>query len=155
MLKALALALVFVGAPLVALAGSPTTIYNSANTVAATVDSNGLHVVCTSGCSGGAPGAATPVVGNATAIVTGGTALNIITGPINGCYITNPLSAADENIATAENAYLNPVTTATTAGRGSTVTLAPGQSYNCVPGQTTNLSFVAATTAHALTVVKW
>jgi hypothetical protein len=100
-------------------------------------------------------GSTTPAAGTAYAIVTGGVPLNIITGPVNGCYVTNPTSATDQNIATAENIYLNPVTAATTTGNGTNVTIAPGQSYSCVPGQTTNLSMIAATTAHAVTVVKW
>lgn len=98
---------------------------------------------------------ATPAAGTASAIVTGGSAVTLITGPVNGCYVTNPLTAADQNIATAEVAQVNPVTTATANGRGTNSTLQPGQGYSCPSGMTTNLSAIAATTAHAFNVVKW
>ena len=97
----------------------------------------------------------TPAAGTASTITTGGTAVTAVTGAVNGCYITNPTSATDQGIATAENLYVNPVTTATTTGNGTTLTLVPGQSFFCIPGQTTNVSAVAATSSHAFTVVKW
>jgi hypothetical protein len=97
----------------------------------------------------------TPAAATASAIVTGGTAVTLITGPVNGCYVTNPLTLADENIAAAEVAYVNPVTTATANGRGTNSALQPGQTFTCPPGMTTNLSAIAATTAHAFNVVKW
>jgi hypothetical protein len=74
---------------------------------------------------------------------------------VNGCYITNPLAASDQNISTAEVAYVNPVTTATANGRGTNSALQPGQSFTCVPGQTTSVSAIAATSGHAFNVVKW
>jgi hypothetical protein len=74
---------------------------------------------------------------------------------VRGCYITNPTSLTDQAIAGAENLYVNPVTTATTTGNGTTLTLVPGQSFFCIPGQTTSVSAVAATTGHAFTVVVW
>lgn len=103
----------------------------------------------------GSPQAVTPVAGTAHAIVTGGTAVTMVTGPVKGCYVTNPTSATDQGIVTAENAYVNPVTTATTTGNGTNATLAPGQSFYCPAGMTTNVSVNAATSSHALTVVTW
>ena len=100
-------------------------------------------------------GAVTPVAGTSSMIATGGTAVTMVTGPVKGCYITNPTSATDEGIGTAENAYANPVTTATTTGNGSNVTLTPGQSFYCPAGMTTNVSVNAATSSHKLTVVQW
>lgn len=97
----------------------------------------------------------TPAAATASAIVTGGSATTLVTGPVNGCYITNPLTLTDQNIAAAEVAYVNPVTTATANGRGTNAALQPGQTFYCVPGQTTNVSAIAATTAHAFNVVKW
>jgi hypothetical protein len=97
----------------------------------------------------------TLVAGSASVITTGGTAVTMITGQVRGCYITNPPTAAAQGIATAENVYIDPVTTATTTGNGTNVILQPGQTYNCIPGQTNNLSVNAATSSHALTVVKW
>lgn len=127
------------------------------------LDASSFAVPCGSstvvtGCGIGSnvgPAATTPTAGTASAIVTGGTAVTLITGPVNGCYIVNPLSAADQNIATAEIAYINPVGAATVTGRGTTATLQPGQNFTCPPGMTTNVSVNAATSAHAFTVVKW
>jgi hypothetical protein len=96
------------------------------------------------------PGAAANFV-----ITSGGTAINLITGPVNGCYISNPLAASDQNIATAEVAYVNPVTTAAANGRGTNSALQPGQSWTCPPGMTTSVSGIAATSGHALNVVEW
>lgn len=104
--------------------------------------------------SGSASGSVTPTAGTASAIVTGGTAVTLVTGPIKGGYVCNPLTATDQNIATAEAAYVNPVATATSNGRGTNSVLQPGQ---CItfPAQTTNVSAIAATTAHAFNVVVW
>lgn len=101
------------------------------------------------------PKAATNAGGTASAIVTGGAATTLITGPVNGCYITNPITATGQAISTAEVAYVNGVTTATAIGNGTNVRLDPGQTFWCTPGQTNNVSAIAATTSHAFSVVKW
>jgi hypothetical protein len=103
------------------------------------------------------PASVTPAAGTAHAIVTGGTAVTMVTGPVNGCQIINPPTATDQAISTAENAYVNPVTTAATTGNNTTATLAIGQVWNC-PGALlngTNVSVNAATSAHAFTVITW
>jgi len=139
--------------------GTPPSGYTAGKILPITQDTTGT--LCTpSGGSGGSavttsPAATTPAVATASAIVTGGTAVTLVTGPVKGCYILNPLSAADQNIATAEVAQVNPYTTATATGRGGNSTLQPGQGWNCIPGQTTNVSAIAATTAHAFNVVVW
>lgn len=102
------------------------------------------------------PIAVTPVAATAHAITTGGTAVTFVTGPVKGCYITNPLTLTDENIGAAEPLYVNPVTTATTSSlNGSSVALAPGQSFYCPAGQTTNISANALTSSHNAVVVVW
>jgi hypothetical protein len=98
---------------------------------------------------------ATPTAGTSSTLTTGGTAVTIVTGPVSGCYVTNPLTLTDQNIAAAEVAYVNFITTATAAGNGTNTALSPGQTARCVPGQTTNVSAIAATSGHRLTVVKW
>jgi hypothetical protein len=133
--------------PIYGQATTATPSYTNATANAFSLDLNGGLRVQAAG--------QTPAAGTASAIVTGGTALVAVTGPVRGCYITNPTSSTDQAIGSAENLYVNPVTTATTTGNGTTLTLVPGQSFFCVPGQTTNVSVVAATTAHAFTVVKW
>lgn len=101
----------------------------------------------------------TPILGAANTIITGGTPITVATGPINGGYVTNPLNAAAQKIATAENAYLdmvgNPGSTDANAN-GSTVLLAPGQNFDLpvlAAGITVKVN--AATSGHALTVVTW
>lgn len=75
-----------------AYAGSPVTIQNSQNTIAATVDSGGLHVVCTSGCSGGSGGNASVGANSATA-PTSSTQIGIkdASGNLQPVSATNPI----------------------------------------------------------------
>jgi hypothetical protein len=102
------------------------------------------------------PLAVTPAAGTAHVITTGGTAVTFVTGPVKGCYITNPLTLTDQNIAAAEPLYVNPITTATTSSlNGSSVALAPGQTYYCPAGQSTNVSANALTSSHNAVVVAW
>jgi hypothetical protein len=96
----------------------------------------------------------TPAAGTNAVITTGGTAVTLVTGPVNGGYICNPLTASDQNISTAEVAYVNPVTTATANGRGTNSALQPGQCFTVPPLKTgSNVSGIAATSSHALNVV--
>jgi hypothetical protein len=133
--------------PIYGQATTATPSYSNATANALSLDLNGGLRVQQAG--------QTPVAGTASTITTGGTARTVVTGPVRGCYITNPTSLTDQAIAGAENLYVNPVTTATTTGNGTTLTLVPGQSFFCIPGQTTSVSAVAATTGHAFTVVVW
>ena len=96
-----------------------------------------------------------PRAGTTATIVTGGSAVTLLTGPVNGCYVTNPLLAADQGIVTAEPAYVDPVNTAGTAGNGTTSALQPGQSWACVPQSYIPVTANAATSGHKLTVVIW
>lgn len=97
----------------------------------------------------------TPRAGDTVTIVTGGTAVTVVSGPMNGCYIVNPLSATDQGIAAAEAVYINPVGTATTTGNGSNTAVQPGQTYNCIPASLGPVSANAATSGHKLVVVRW
>jgi hypothetical protein len=108
----------------------------------------------------GATGAGyTPAAATATTITTGGTAVTVLTGPIAGGVISNPFTAAGQGIATAENLYISLIGTplATEAGGvGSTLTLAPGESYNIPPlASGVTLKANAATSAHKFTAFKW
>jgi hypothetical protein len=124
-----------------------------------TFDSTGLNlnVAVAGGAVTAAPPALTPSAATASAIVSGGNATTFVTGPVNGGYICNPLLATDQNIATAETLYLNPVTTATANGRGTNSALAPGAPCYTVPPLKagSNISAIAATTLHAANVVVW
>jgi hypothetical protein len=97
----------------------------------------------------------TPIPGLQSTVSTGGTAVNAVGPNPNGGIITNPASAIDQGISVAENLYVNPVTTAGTVGHGTTFTLAPGQSWIIIPGQTTPTSVNAVTSGHAFSVVSW
>lgn len=99
--------------------------------------------------------ASTPNAATTFTVVTGGVPVILVTGPVTGCYVINPLSAADQGIATAEVAQVDPVKTAPSVGNNTTSTLQPGQGYSCPQGMTTNLSAVAATSGHKFNVVKW
>lgn len=86
-------------------------------------------------------------------MTTGGTAVTVVpTGP-NGGFITNPLSATDQGIATAEVLYVNPVSGATLNGNGTTFALQPGQTWLIIPGQSTVTSVNAATSGHKFSAV--
>ena len=140
-------------------AGSGTDGWNiteGAKADAAWVSGSGSLVAIAKTIAGNTEAASsTPAAATASAIVTGGTAVTLVTGPVHGCYVTNPLTATDQNIASAEVAYVNPVTTATANGSGTNSALQPGQTFSCPPGMTTNLSAIAATSSHAFNVVKW
>ena len=107
------------------------------------------------------PGGAgwTPRAATASAITTGGTAVTVLTGVINGGYIYNPLTAAEQKIATAEPLYIDlvgaPLATAA-GGNGTTLTLAPGAGYQLPAiAAAVTLKANAATSAHAFTVFVW
>lgn len=116
------------------------------------------------GSSGGTPvpvkpAPVTPLAGTTATIATGGTAVTILSGPINGCYVVNPLNAAAQGIGAAENAYVDPVGTpgsSDSAANGTTTLLQSGQSFTCPPfASGINLKANAATSGHKLTVVSW
>jgi len=110
-----------------------------------------------------APGAAgagfTPVVASASSITTGGTAVTVLTGPISGGTIANPLSAAAQGIATAENLYISfvgtPGSTDASPGNG-TLILVPGASYS-LPALAAGVTLKAnaATSSHQFTAFSW
>lgn len=97
----------------------------------------------------------TPVPGLVYEVTTGGTAVIAVPSGPNGGYITNPFSAADQGIApaSAEWLYCDPVAPAILGAYGTTTGLAPGATYDLVPGQTTPTYVNAATAGHRFTVV--
>lgn len=101
----------------------------------------------------------TPVVAPVTTITTGGTAVTVLTGPISGGTISNPLTAAGQGIGAAENLYISfvgtPGSTDATAV-GGTLTLVPGASYS-LPALATGVTLKAnaATSAHRFTAFSW
>lgn len=91
----------------------------------------------------------TPVVGLATIVVTGGTAVKAIPANPNGGLIMNPPTAG-------ENLYVDPTgaSASTTAG-GSTFAIPPGGVWNVIPGQTTSTSVNAASNNHSFSAIYW
>lgn len=75
------------------------------------------------------------------AVATGGAAVVVATGPINGGYIANPLSPYAQNLSPSapENLYLDMVATP-----GATDALAFGTTILLVPGQDFMLPALAA-----------
>lgn len=99
--------------------------------------------------------AVTPTAGNASEVVVGGTPVVAVVGGVNGGFITNPVSPADQGLSNTEALYVNPVGDAGLTGNGTTFSLQPGQSWSVIPGQTTQTSVNAATSGHKFSVVNW
>ena len=91
----------------------------------------------------------TPVVGDATSIVTGGVAVTVFaTGSIvNAADIENPPTAS-------EPLYIDIVTTAS-AGSATSFALSPGAAYRISGPITTAVTAVAATSGHAFVAVRY
>jgi hypothetical protein len=99
--------------------------------------------------------AVTPVAGTNVAVASSDTPVPVIPANAAGGIITNPLSATDQGIGAAEPLYINPVTDPTLQGNGTTFALAPGQSWEVIPGQTTVTKANAATAGHKFTAIYW
>ena len=107
-----------------------------------------------------APGALfTPSAATASVIAAAGIAVVVFTGPVAGGFIQNPLSAAGQGIATAENLYINFITapgSTDAAAGGGTIILVPGASYEVPPlASGVQLRANAATINHKFTAFKW
>jgi hypothetical protein len=100
---------------------------------------------------------AAPATSNAGKIATGGTAQNLFTAAevVHGCVITNPGNATDQGISTAEEIWVNFVTTATAAANSASIPVAIGQSIPCPGGLTTAVSWIAATSSHVISAYKY
>lgn len=112
-------------------------------------------VICVSGCSASSintvnPTAVTPQALTASTLSGVTSVITISSGNIVGGYICNPATAGGEGIATAENIYVNPFTTAsTTEGNGNTA-IVPGQCYQVIPGTNHSVSATATTSGHII-----
>lgn len=102
----------------------------------------------------------TPVAGLASTVVTGGTAV-IAAGPVlNGGFIQNPASAADQGVSPAEDLIINPVSSAANPNTpgvafGTNFRLPPGGIWPLIPGQLTNTSVNAASSGHQFSIVTY
>jgi len=97
----------------------------------------------------------TPTAGLVSTVAVGGVAVEAVGTAPNGGFITNPASNTDQGIApgAAEPLYVDPVGAAGLAGNGTTFALAPGQTWEIIPGQTTPTTVNAVTTGHKFSVV--
>jgi hypothetical protein len=99
---------------------------------------------------------ATPVVGLTTSTpTTPGQAVNAISANQAGGFIVNPLSAADQGLATAEPLFVDQVGPAPITAFKTTIALQPGQSYTIIPNTTTPVSVASASASHRFTAVMW
>lgn len=98
-----------------------------------------------------------PVTANAGKLAAGGAAQNLFTPNevVHGCVITNPLTATDQNVTTAETAWLSFVTTAQATPNSTSIPLYAGQSIGCPGGLTTGVSWIAATIGHLISAYKY
>lgn len=95
----------------------------------------------------------TPTAGLAHAVVTANTAVTVFSSGtiVNGAYITNPVSATTP-------LFVNPVTTATVPATGTTdgttIELAPGQTFTTGP-TIVAITANAATAGHSFVAVRY
>jgi len=88
----------------------------------------------------------TPVAGNASSVVTGGTPVVAALANPNGGFITNPAGAT-------ASLFVNPVSDATLVVGGTNFELRPGQNWDLIPGQTTQTSVNSSDSNHVFSVV--
>lgn len=98
----------------------------------------------------------TPQVGLATQVVVGNTPVTVFVGGLNGGYITNPVTAAEQGIGTPEPIYVDPTgADPGLEGNGSVFAIWPGQTWSAIPGQTTPTKVNAPTSGHKFTAVSF
>ena len=97
----------------------------------------------------------TPIPGVNTIVTVGGTSVVVVESGPNGGVITNPLNAADQGLPDPEPLFVSPVTDASLNGNGVTFRLEPGQSWEIIPGQTTQTKVNAPSTGHKFSAVSW
>ena len=111
--------------------GTPFGTYTSGRPGPQQVDLNGNVCIYVSGGSLN-PMKVTPSALTTATVVTGGTAVTLICGPINGGWLKNGDNASMQGIAQAENFYVDAVGTpgsTDAAANGTTVALQPGQPF--------------------------
>jgi hypothetical protein len=97
----------------------------------------------------------TPRRCDATAVTTGGSPVNAVSGPVTSGWLQNPLSATDQGVDPAEPLYLDEVGAAGTVGNGTTRALAPGEVYQFPLNSSATVSVTAATAGHKFACERW
>jgi hypothetical protein len=105
-------------------------------------------------------GGAFPQAALATVIATGGSAVIVAIGPLNGGFVYNPLTAAAQGIVTAEGLNIDltgPPGAGDAYGNGTTVTAVPGQTFTLPAplGANVQLWANAVTSGHKFSCVLW
>jgi hypothetical protein len=105
-------------------------------------------------------GGAFPKAALATVIATGGSAVVVAIGPLNGGFLYNPPNAAAQGLVTAENLNVDlvgPPGAGDAYGNGTTVVLAPGQTFTLPAplGANVQLWANAVTSGHKFSCVIW
>jgi hypothetical protein len=97
----------------------------------------------------------TPIPGLNHVVAIGGAPVEVAAGGNNGGFIVNPASATDQGIAgIPESLFVDPTGGEPgTAAFGTTFEIAPGDSWQIIPGQTTPTNVNAATGGHRFSVV--
>ena len=101
---------------------------------------------------------AIPQPGLVAVVATGGVAVTVIPGGVNGGFIQNPSDPADQGIGTAEPLYVNAVAAPGAGpgqGNGTTFVLYPGDRWDVIPGQVTPTQVNALTSGHKFSVTYW
>jgi hypothetical protein len=99
---------------------------------------------------------ASPVIGsNTQTSATPGSAVIAILANQAGGYIVNPVSAADQGIASPEVLYIDQVSNAVLQANGTTLALQPGQSYTVIPFTSTPVTVSSTSANHKFTAVMW
>ena len=97
----------------------------------------------------------TPLAPPNSSVPNSGTPVTAIPANPVGGFITNPLTAADQGIATAEPLYISIVGDPALAANGTTFALQPGQTWNVVSEQTTPTRVDAPTNGHKFSATYW
>ena len=83
-----------------------------------------------------------------TSITTGGTSQTLSASNVRGCFILNPLTAAGQQIGTAESLFIGVGIAATTTVGGKIIEIQPGGTFTCPPGGSGSYYITAVTTGH-------
>jgi hypothetical protein len=142
-------------------AANPSVLIGSV--VVKCLNSAGAAVAVSSGqCANGVaivPGLLTPSApntGGAMTLAQAATAQVLFgAGEVaHGCLITNPLSAADQGIAAAEEIWVSVAATAAQSAATTSIPIPPGSSFSCGGGLTSAVSWIATSQGHKISAYK-
>lgn len=86
-------------------------------------------------------------------VLTGGSPVTVLRGPLIGGLVTNPFSATDQDIPIAEPLFVDLVGAASLSHAGTTFAIQPGRSFTIPPGFTGSVSVNATSSGHAFSAI--